>query len=81
MTVTDLILKVMLPFEQYFSRPVWKKVQPLILGTLLCIGPRRISTVLHAVGLAQDKGFGRFHRVLNQPEFPKNVTIPFHTMS
>lgn len=66
---TDLISTVLSPFAHHFSLPVWIKVQKLLTGALLCIGPRRISTILRALGLNQDKGYCRFHRVLNRDKW------------
>ena len=66
---TDLISTVLSPFLYHFSRPLWIKVHKLVIGTFLCIGPRRISTILRVLGLNKDRGYCRFHRVLNRDKW------------
>lgn len=63
------ILNILSPFSQLFSSPTWKKAQLLCVGAILCQGARRISSILHIMGMAHNKGFGKYHRFLNRDEW------------
>jgi hypothetical protein len=39
------IITVLLPFASVFSRPVWEHVQVLLVGAVLCRGPRTVAAV------------------------------------
>ena len=64
-----LILNLLSPFSQLFSSPTWKKAQFLCIGAILCQGARRISSILHIMGMAHNKGFEKYHRFLNRDEW------------
>lgn len=64
-----LILNTLSPFSQLFSSPSGKKAQLLCVGAILCQGARRISSILHIMGMAHNKGFGKYHRFLNRDEW------------
>lgn len=64
-----IILSIIGPFSQLFSSPVWKKAQFLCIGAVLCQGARRISSILHVMGTADQKGFEKYHRFLNRDEW------------
>ena len=49
-----------------FSRPVWSHAQVLLVGALLCQGPRTVSAALRVLGLGQARGFVNYHRVLSR---------------
>ena len=49
-----------------FTRPVWGHVQELVTGAILCRGPHTVAGVLRTLGLADDKGFCKYHRVLSR---------------
>lgn len=36
------------------------------VGAILCQGARRISSILHVMGIADKNGFEKYHRVLNR---------------
>ena len=63
------ILSILIPFAQLFSKPCWKKAQFLCVGAILCQGARRISSILHVMGIADQKGFERYHRFLNRDQW------------
>ncbi len=63
--LTTEILEVLSAFASEFSRPTWKNIQVLLMGTILCRGPRRISSVLRVMGLASIRNFSKYHRVLS----------------
>lgn len=60
------LLPVLLPFAPLFTRPTWQHLQVLLLGTLLAQGPRTVTAALRAMGLADERRFERYHRVLSR---------------
>jgi hypothetical protein len=62
LTLTTDILAVLAPFASEFSRPTWKNIQILLIGAILCRGPRRISSILRVMGL-------KYHRVLSRAKW------------
>jgi hypothetical protein len=67
--LTTEILAVLGAFASEFSRPTWKNIQVLLIGVLLCRGPRRVSSVLRVMGLASIRNFSKYHRVLSRAEW------------
>ena len=67
--MTVAILTVLTVFSSEFSAPTWKNIQTLLLGSLLCCGPRRISSILRVMGLASVRNFSKYHRVLSRAEW------------
>jgi hypothetical protein len=53
-------------FSSLFSRPVWVHAQVLIIGAILCPGPRTISGILRVMGLSQERTYSNYHRVLSR---------------
>lgn len=64
--MTAEILAVLSAFSSEFSRPTLKNIQTLLIGAILCRGPRRVSSVLRVMGLASKGNFSNYHRVLNR---------------
>ena len=64
--MTTDILAVLAPFASEFSRPTWKNIQILLIGAILCRGPRRISSILRVMGLSNIRNFSKYHRVLSR---------------
>jgi len=64
--LTSDILAVLAPFASGFSRPIWKNIQILLIGAILCRVPRRISSILRAMGLSNIRNFSKYHRVLSR---------------
>jgi DDE superfamily endonuclease len=60
------IITVLSPFAALFSRPVWGHVQVLLIGAVLCRGPRTVTAILRVLGLGGEKRFEKYHRVLNR---------------
>ncbi len=67
--MTAEILAVLSAFSSEFSRPTLKNIQTLLIGALLCRGPRRVSSVLRVMGLASEGNFSNYHRVLNRAQW------------
>jgi len=63
--LTTEIITVLAAFASQFTRPTWKNIQTLFLGTVLCRGARRVTSILRVMGLAHEKNFSKYHRVLS----------------
>ena len=57
---------VLVAFAPVFSQPVWHHAKLLILGAILARRKRTVTSALCAVGLAQERHFTNYHRVLNR---------------
>lgn len=62
----EVILTILSPFIQMFSAPTWKKAKILCVGAILCIGARRITSILRVMSLAAKCRFEQYHRFLNR---------------
>jgi hypothetical protein len=67
--LTREILAVLAAFSSEFSRPTLKNIQILLIGAILCRGPRRISNVLRVMGLASEGNFSKYHHVLSRAKW------------
>jgi len=67
--LTAEILAVLAMFSSEFSIPTWKNIQVLLIGAILCRGPRRISSILRVMGLASICNFSKYHRVLSRAKW------------
>jgi len=56
-------------FSFAFRKDVWKKVQQLLIGAMLCPGSRTVCNILRCVGLRWEKNFPKYHRVLNRDKW------------
>ena len=59
------IITILWPFSVLFSRLSWFTSLELLLGAILCKGTRTVTGILRATGLSQNKGFSKYHRILN----------------
>ena len=62
----DTILQVLAPFAPLFSDRVWRHAQILLLGAMLTPGARTVTAALRVMGLATERHFTNYHRVLNR---------------
>jgi hypothetical protein len=62
----ETIIPVFAPFAPLFSPRVWRHAQVLLLGAILTSGPRTVTAALRAMGLAAERHFTNYHRVLNR---------------
>jgi hypothetical protein len=53
-------------FAPVFDARVWSYAQLLLVGAILAPGKRTVSSVLRILGLAHEKHFQNYHRVLNR---------------
>lgn len=68
-SMTTEIITILAAFASEFSRPTLKNIQVLLIGAILCRGPRRVSSVLRIMGLASIRNFSKYHRVLSRAEW------------
>lgn len=62
----NLLAALLDTFSDLFSGRIWQHVQLLVIGAILCPGKRTVSAVLWVMGLAEDRRFGKYHRVLSR---------------
>jgi DDE superfamily endonuclease len=62
----EAIILVLAPFAPLFSPQVWRHAQLLLLGAILTPGARTVTAALRATGLAMERRFTNYHRVLNR---------------
>lgn len=67
--LTTEILAVLAIFSSEFSLPTLKNIEVLLIGAILCRGPRRISSILRVMGLSSIRNFSKYHRVLSRAEW------------
>jgi DDE superfamily endonuclease len=66
MSLSASMMSVLCEFESAFAQPTWRKVQMLILGTLLARGRRTVTAALRQMGLHEASNFSLYHHVLNR---------------
>lgn len=69
MSYPSELLAILNNFSVLFSTPTWANGLVLVLGALLCPRQRTVTAALRIMGHSQDKGFQRFHRVLNRAQW------------
>jgi hypothetical protein len=65
-TLPTTMIQVLAPFAPLFSERVFEHVQLLVAGAILAPGKRTVASALRALGLEQERGFCRYHRVLSR---------------
>ncbi len=60
------IVAILAGFAPLFSPGVWTRAQALAVGAILATGPRTVCSVLRVIGMAQERHFTNYHRVLNR---------------
>src|SRR5258706_15736326 len=63
------MIALLAAFAPEFSKPVWLLAQVLLVGAILSPHKRTVTAALRAMGLSQEKGFDKYHRVLNRDEW------------
>ena len=53
-------------FAPLFRRRVWRHAEVLLVGAILAPGRRTVTSLLRISGLAQERRFVNYHRVLNR---------------
>ncbi len=67
------IIQVISVFAVAFSAPTFAKVLTLLPGVILSPGRRTVTAALRMVGLADDKNFSNYHRILNRDHWSPMV--------
>jgi hypothetical protein len=71
------IISVLSVFAVAFTAPTFAKSLTLLYGTILAPGRRTVTAALRMVGLADDKHFTNYHRVLNRDHWSPMVLTLF----
>ncbi|HYP20548.1 MAG TPA: transposase [Chloroflexia bacterium] len=58
--------RVLESFAPLFRPEIWKRARLLLIGAILCPGTRTVSAALRVLGLAQERHFQNYHRILNR---------------
>ncbi len=69
LTLPTQIIAVLVAFAPLFSRPVFQRVQVLLVGAILTPGRRTVANALRAMGLHQEPHFQNYHRVLSRAKW------------
>ena len=67
------IISVLSVFATAFTVPTFAKSLTLLYGTIMAPGRRTVTAALRMVGLADDKHFTNYHRVLNRDHWSPMV--------
>lgn len=59
-------MSLMVAFAPLFSQRVWPRALILLIGAVLAPGKRTVSQILRVMGLAQERQYQKYHRVLNR---------------
>jgi hypothetical protein len=57
---------VILSFAPLFFRRSWRRAEVLLIGAILAPGKRTVTSLLRISGLARERRFVNYHRVLNR---------------
>lgn len=60
---------VLLPFGPLFSPRVWRHARVLAVGAIVTLRQRTVAACLRALGLADERRFTNYHRVLNRAKW------------
>ncbi len=58
--------RVLEPFAPVFSRRIWARAQLLVIGAILSPGARTVAAALRIMGVAHQRSFPSYHRVLRR---------------
>jgi hypothetical protein len=64
-SLSPSIIAILWPFSVLFSNSSWQTALTVLLGSILCKGRRTVTGILRAIGLSQESGFSKYHRILN----------------
>lgn len=56
-------------FSCLFTKPTWKNIQVLFLGSILCRGQRQVSKILRVMDLSHERNFSKYHNVLRRAKW------------
>jgi hypothetical protein len=59
-------VSVIVAFSALFRQRTWRYAEQLLIGAILAPGIRTVARVLRVLGLADERHFVNYHRVLNR---------------
>ena len=69
------IIKLLSEFAPMFDSRTWNKAKVLLMGAILCIGKRTVTSALMIMGYSDREEFASYHQVLNRASWsPKAVS-------
>jgi hypothetical protein len=68
-TASPEVVRLISVFAIAFTAPAWSKALVLLFGTILAPGRRTVAAALRVMGLAGDKHFTNYHRLLNRDQW------------
>jgi len=77
-TPSPAIVLLLSAFADPFTAPTWRHALVLLYGTILAPGARTVAAALRAMGLAHERHFTTYHRVLNRA--PWSARALSHTL-
>jgi len=69
LTLPKKIIHLLREFESVFSERIWEWAKVLLVGAILAPGERTVAAILRVMGLANEKQFQNYHRVLNRAKW------------
>ena len=69
LTPPESIIALLNAFAPLFTKPAFRLVHTRVLGVILTTGRRTVTNALRAVGLAQEKHFQNYHRLLSRAKW------------
>lgn len=67
--MTKEIISVLAVLAPLFTRPTWNNINTLFIGSILCRGAKRITSILRVMDLSEVKNFSKYHRVLSRTQW------------
>lgn len=65
-TLPPALAQIMIAFRPLFSKRVFAHAMVLLVGAVLAPGRRTVAAALRAAGLAQERTYHKYHRVLSR---------------
>ncbi|HXC24842.1 MAG TPA: transposase [Gemmatimonadaceae bacterium] len=65
-TLPPRFAPLIVAFAPLFRQRTWRWAEQLLIGVLLAPGVRTVTSVLRGMGLATERQFGKYHRVLSR---------------
>lgn len=62
----SFIMPFLLPFRPLFQQRTWDKAQGVVVGAILAVGKRTVTSALRVMGLSQERQFATYHQELNR---------------
>ena len=66
LTLPETYCTLISEFAFVFSKRVWRHAQVLLIGAILALGKRTVTSALRVMGLSNEQHFQNYHRVLSR---------------